>query len=98
MENRTVAIAITVVTALCCGCLALTSCIWGVIGISGQPITTTVNGVESLESMPMPLALGLLCLSVIFIAIPVAVGFFTLRKKPAPVAAPISDEPLPPAG
>lgn len=94
MENRTVAIAITVVTALCCGCLALTSCVWGVIGISGQPITTTVNGVESLEPMAMPLALGLLCVSVIFIAIPIAVGFFALRKKPA--AAAVSSESLPP--
>ena len=97
MENRSVAIAITVVTALCCGCLALMSCIWGVIGISGQPITTTVNGVESLETMPMPLAFGLLCVSVIFIIIPVAVGFFTLRKKPGAEAAVVSDEPLPPA-
>jgi hypothetical protein len=97
MENRTVAIAITVVTALCCGCFALMSCIWGILGISGQPITTTVGGVESLETMPMPLAFGLLCLSVIFIAIPVAVGFFTLRKKPAAAAATVSDEPIPPS-
>jgi hypothetical protein len=96
MENRTLAIVITVITALCCGCLALTSCLWGVIGLAGQPITTTVNGVESLETMPVPLALALMCLSVIFIAIPVAVGFFTLRKKPAPVAAIVNDEPLPP--
>jgi hypothetical protein len=73
------------------------SCIWGVIGLTGQPINTTLNGVESLEAMPMPLALGLMCLSVIFIAIPVAVGFFTLRKKAAaPVVVSSSDEPLPP--
>jgi hypothetical protein len=97
MENRPVAIAITVVTALCCGCFALMSCIWGIIGISGQPITTTVNGVQSLETMPVPLALFLLCLSVIFILIPVAVGFFTLRKKPGAEAAFVSDEPIPPA-
>jgi hypothetical protein len=98
MENRPVAIAITVVTALCCGCLALMSCVWGIIGATGQPITTTVNGIESLETMPMPLALFLLCLSVIFIAIPVAVGFFTLRKKPAAAESEIvSDEPIPPA-
>ena len=97
MENRPLAIGITVVTALCCGCFAIMSCIWGIIGVSGQPITTTVNGVESLESMPMPLAFGLLCLSVILIAIPIAVGFFTLRKKPAAAPVVVSDEPLPPA-
>lgn len=97
MENRTVAIAITIVTALCCGCFALMSCIWGILGITGQPITTTVNGIESLETIPMPLAFGLLCLSVIFIAIPIAVGFFTLRKKPGVEASFVSDEPIPPA-
>ncbi|MDX9992899.1 MAG: hypothetical protein RBS68_12745 [Anaerolineales bacterium] len=96
MENRNVAIAITVITALCCGCLALSSCVWGGIGLSGQPIATTVNGMESMETMSTPLALSLLCLAVIFIAVPIAVGFFTLRKKPAkPVT--MSDGPIPPA-
>jgi hypothetical protein len=37
----------------------------------------------------------LVCLSVIFIAIPIVVGFLSLRKKPA--AAPINNEPVPPA-
>jgi hypothetical protein len=98
MENRPVAIAITVITALCCGCLALMSCAWGVIGISGAPITTTdVYGLETETTMPMALAFGLLCVSVIFIIIPIAVGFFTLRKKPASEAAFVSDEPIPPA-
>lgn len=96
MENRTVAIVITVITALCCGCLALTSCVWGVIGVSGTPITTTVNGVESLEPMAMPLAIGLLCVSVIFIAIPIGVGFFALRKKPGS-AMPVNNEVIPPS-
>lgn len=97
MENRPVAIAITVVTALCCVCLALMSCVWGIFGVSGTPITTTVNGVESLETIPMPLAFGLLCLSLIFIIIPIAVGFFTLRQKPGAVDVVVSDEPIPPA-
>jgi ABC-type glycerol-3-phosphate transport system permease component len=97
MENRPLAIGITVVTALCCGCFALMSCVWGIIGVSGAPITMTdTYGLETVESMPMPLALGLLCVSVIFIAIPVAVGFFTLRKKPTAQSAMVSDEPLPP--
>jgi hypothetical protein len=98
MENRPLAIGITVVTALCCGCFALMACVWGIIGVSGAPITMTdAYGLESVESMSMPLAFGLLCLSVILIAIPVAVGFFTLRKKPAAQAATVSNEPLPPS-
>jgi len=97
MENRTVAIAITVVTALCCGCAAMMTCIFGILGATGQPFTTSVNDIESIQYMPVPLALFLLCLSVIFIAIPIAVGFFTLRKKPAGETVIVSDEPIPPA-
>jgi high-affinity K+ transport system ATPase subunit B len=41
----------------------------------------------------MTMGLVFLCLSFIFILIPIAVGFFTLRKKPETIA---SDEPLPP--
>jgi hypothetical protein len=46
---------------------------------------------------PMPPAAGyvFLCLSFIIILIPIVTGFFLLRKKPE--AAPVSDEPLPPA-
>ncbi len=96
MQNRTVAIVITVVTALCCLCLAMMSCIWGVIIASGQPITSTLNGVESVDTLPAPLGFALICLSLIFVIIPVVVGFLTLRKKPEEAAA-VSSEPVPPA-
>ena len=46
------------------------------------------------------LGFALLCFSLIGLAIPVAVGFFTLRNKPDDGiidSAPVSDEPLPPA-
>jgi hypothetical protein len=46
--------------------------------------------------MPPSVGYVFLCLSIIFIAIPIVVGFVTLRKKPEEVVA-ISDEPLPPA-
>jgi hypothetical protein len=55
-----------------------------------------MNGVESVEPMAMPLAIGLLCLSVIFIVIPIGVGFFALRKKPG-ASTPVSNEVIPPA-
>jgi hypothetical protein len=42
--------------------------------------------------------LGMLCLGVIFIAIPFVVGFLTLRQRPeAAEPEPVSDEPIPPA-
>ncbi len=96
MQNRTVAIAITVVTALCCLCLAIMSCVWGGLIASGQPITSTVNGVETVETLPAPLGFALICLSLIFVLIPVVVGFLTLRKKPEEAAV-VSSEPVPPA-
>ena len=93
--NRTVAIAVTVITALCCLCLAILSCIWGGMIASGTPINTNVNGVDTgAQTLPVPVGIGLICLSIIFIIIPIAVGFFTLRNKPA-VQTP--NEPIPPA-
>ncbi|MBV6394515.1 MAG: hypothetical protein HFACDABA_00080 [Anaerolineales bacterium] len=94
MDKRTIGIIATVLTSLICGCAAIFACAWGVIGISGQPITITEGGQQYVESMPPSLGAVLLCLSVLFIAVPVAVGFFTLRKKPE---VPISNEPIPPA-
>jgi hypothetical protein len=95
MNNRTVGIIATILTALVCGCTALFACVWGGLIASGQPITTTVNGVETVQPVEPTVGYVLLCLSFLLILVPVAVGFFTLRRKPE--AAPVSDEPLPPA-
>ncbi len=98
MQNRTLATIITVVVALICLCAAIFACVWGVMGISGTPISYSGTGITS-GSAPMPtgLAVGLLCLSVIFIAVPVVVGFLTLRRKPAAAAPAEPQEPIPPA-
>jgi hypothetical protein len=60
--------------------------------------TVTGNGNFTLgnNTQPMPPTFGyvFLCLSVIMIIIPIAVGFFMLRKKPE---TPANSEPLPPA-
>lgn len=92
MQNRPLAIAITAITALCCGCLALFACIWGAIIASGQPIETTVNGFTEYQTLPQPVGFALLCLSCLFILIPVGVGFFTLRQKPVTNAPGVVDD------
>lgn len=94
MNNRTVGIIVTIITALACSCAALFACVWGGLIASGQPITSTINGVETVQAIEPTIGYALLCLSFILILVPVAVGFFTLRKKPE--AVPVSDEPLPP--
>ncbi len=95
MQNRTTAMVLTVATALVCGCAAILACVFGIFGAAQIPFDTYVNGAPA-GAAPMPATLGyaLLCTSVIFVAIPVVVGFLTLRKKPTP---PDMSGPLPPA-
>ena len=99
MDKRTTSIIATVATALICGCCALFACIMGIGTITGNG-TMELGG----SSQPMPSSFGyvFLCLSVIFIIVPIVVGVVTLRKKPeeavaVPADAPVDDEPLPPA-
>jgi len=91
MQNRTVGIVITVVTALFCGCLSIFSCVWGFIISSGQPIDVTSNGVTTPQTFSPTIGYVLLCLTLLMLLVPVAVGFFTLRKKPEAL---VSDTPL----
>ena len=82
MQNRTLAIVITVVTALVCGCASLFSCVWGFLIASGTPIDVTNNGVTTPQTLSPEIGYALLCLTVLMILVPAGVGFFTLRQKP----------------
>jgi hypothetical protein len=84
MQNRTLGIIATIVTALFCGCASLFSCIWGFLIASGTPIDVTSNGVTTPQTFSPTIGYVLLCLSTLMILVPVAVGFFTLRRKPQP--------------
>lgn len=89
MQNRTIGIIATVLSALACGCASLFSCIWGFTIASGNPIDVTANGVTTPQTVSPVIGYGLLCLSLFMILVPVAVGFFTLRRKPEAINAPI---------
>lgn len=97
--NRTVAIILTIVSVLCCACPGFGLCIAGIMGLAGVPFTTTLNDTSTTAPISTQMAVGLICLSVILIIIPIVVGFFTLRKKPAPAAPVVTgfDGPIPPA-
>lgn len=100
MNNRTVGIVATIVTVLCCACPGFGLCLAGVMGLAGVPFTTTLNDQTTTQPISTQMAVGLLCLSVILIIIPLVVAFFTFRKKPAPAMAPVNpniDGPIPPA-
>ncbi len=95
-NNRTLWIIVTVVTAVFCCCAAIFSGVFGGLIASGTPFDVTdTSGITSKQTFPAPIGYVLLCLTVLFILVPIAVGFFTLRKKPE-TAAPSSNEPLPP--
>ncbi|HMV29760.1 MAG TPA: hypothetical protein PKE23_10265, partial [Anaerolineales bacterium] len=56
----------------------------------------TGNGTFNESSLPPAVGIALVCVALIFILIPVGVGFFTMRKKPEAAAAPVSNDQTPP--
>ena len=98
MDRRTTGIIATVVAVLLCGCPGLiVLCFGATFALTGSTpgASTDVFGSNDPEAA---LAAGFvaLCLGLIMVAIPVVVGFLTLREKKSELQPPISDEPLPP--
>ncbi|MCS6908841.1 MAG: hypothetical protein RML93_13325 [Anaerolineales bacterium] len=91
MKKRTIGLIATIGTALSCGCPGLFACIFGAASALGGG---TFSLGEQSGNIPRSLGVPILCLGLLLMAIPVAVGFFTLRSKPQPSA---SDEPIPPS-
>ncbi len=89
MNNKNTGIIATVAAVILCGCPGLFMCLFGALTAAGQ-------GTFNDASLSPTVGIALICVALIFILIPVGVGFFTLRKKPAAAAA-SNDEPLPPA-
>lgn len=100
MDSRTKGIIATIAAVLLCGCPGLFLCIFGGLAAAGAPVTTELNGVTNSQQLPTAWAFGMVCLSIILLLIPVAVGFVTLRRKPeaiTPPEAPQPPQPIPPA-
>lgn len=95
MDQKTKGIVATVAAVLLCGCPGLFMCIFGAVSAAGiMPYNTDVNGVTSSGMVSPTIGYVLVCLSLIFIAIPIVVGVVMLRKKPE---APVGNEQIPPA-
>ncbi len=84
MQNRNTGIIATIAAVVLCGCPGLFLCLFGALTAAGQ-------GNFNDSSLPPTVGFVLLCVSLIFILIPVGVGFFTLRKKPE-----VTTEEIPP--
>jgi len=84
MNNKNTGMIATIATALLCGCPGLLALCWGSLSavVSFVPGADINIGGSSDPSAALFAGLGTLCVGILFIAIPVAVGFFTLRRKP----------------
>ena len=92
MDTRTKGIIATVAAVLLCGCPGLLLCIFGGLAAAGAPVTTEWGGVSNTAPMDTTSAVAVLCAGLIFLVIPIAVGFVTLRTKktaPADVSGPV---------
>jgi len=93
MEKRTVGMIVTGIAVLLCGCPGLFSVFFGaVFAFAGAMPGATINNFDGSSDPMTAIGTGLAscCVGLLFVAIPIAVGFFTLRKK---ADAPIMNEP-----
>jgi len=101
MDKKTTGLIATIATALLCGCPGLFGLCLGGTSVFASLIPGAKIDIFGANDPAAATTVGvaLLCLSVIFIAIPIVVGVVTLRKQPeavAPVVTPVS-KPEPPA-
>ena len=89
MDTKTKGIVATIASVILCGCPGLFICLFGALTASGR-------GTFNDQGLPSTVGFVLICLSLIFIVIPIVVGFFMLRPK-SNVVTTSNNEPLPPA-
>lgn len=96
MSNRNASMVATIVAAVLCGCPGLLGLCFGGISLLASFVPGAEIDVFGSSDPRSAATMGLvtLCISVIFVAIPVAVWFFARRKE---AAIPPDREPLPPA-
>ena len=100
MDKKTTGIIATIVATLLCGCPGLFSLCMGLVFVFAGAVPDSNIDVMGSSDPGAAIAFGVggLCLGIIFVAIPIAVGFFMLRKQPGASTEVIDfDEPVPPA-
>lgn len=82
--NRNTGMIATIASVVLCGCPGILALCWGSLSavVSFVPGADINIGGSSDPSAALFAGLGTLCVGVLFIAIPVAVWYFTMRKKP----------------
>ena len=96
MNNKNTGLIATIAAVVLCGCPGLFMCFFGAISTAASfmPGADINVGGSTDPTSATAMGIGSICGSIILIAIPIAVWYFPMRKKPA---GPSSNEPLPPA-
>lgn len=84
MDDKTKGIIATIAAVVLCGCPGLFMCFFGVTSVFASMTPGAEIDVFGSSDPAAATTMGFvfLCLSLIFIAIPVVVGFYMLRRKP----------------
>ena len=97
MNNRNTSLIATIAAIVLCGCPGLLGLCFGLTSLFASFVPGAQIDVFGSNDPQAATTMGLvtLCLSVIFIAIPIVTWFVTRRKTPTDVS---DNEPIPPAG
>ena len=90
MDRRTTGIVATLISVLLCGCPGLVLLFTGsVTAFASQVPGANIDiGGRNDPRAALNFGIAVLCLGVLFVAIPIVVGVLMLRNRPAPAAAP----------
>ncbi len=99
MNNKNTSMIATIAAAVLCGCPGLLGLCFGATSLFASFVPGAEIDVFGSNDPASATTMGLvtLCLSIIFIAIPVVVWFMTRPKSPSNSGAPNINEPMPPA-
>ncbi|HNT24458.1 MAG TPA: hypothetical protein PKM21_08840 [Anaerolineales bacterium] len=97
MDKKQTGIIATVAASLLCGCPGLSAlCFGAFFAVISQIPGAEIDVFGSNDpTTALTTGLGMVCGGLIFVIIPIVIGFVMLRKKPG--ETPVSNEPLPPA-
>ena len=80
MDKKTTGIIAVIATSVLCGLPGLAGLCIGPLSIFGSQVSDSGLDQET-ANLALGMGIAMLCMSIIFIAIPVVVGFLTLRAK-----------------
>jgi len=81
--NKAVAVILTAIASMVCGCPGLFLCVFGILVAVGSLSTFHLQVNDFIQTGPLPQWVGYIAIAMalIFFLVPVVVGILTFRKK-----------------